>query len=174
MADGPAGFIRGFTCPALLGIRLGIRSLLATGLLPAMASLSRPLRLPNFSHIDVPQPQGASPLVWANPRSLAATDGITIVFFSSRYLDVSVPWVCLRYSYVFTVWYTRITTCGFPHSDIPGSTPAYGSPRHFVVRHVLHRLLAPRHPPCALSSLTNDLFQDRYRKTKDVLHCFAI
>ena len=30
-------------------------------------------------------------LVWANPRSLAATDGITIVFFSCGYLDVSVP-----------------------------------------------------------------------------------
>ena len=34
-------------------------------------------------------------LVWANPRSLATTNGITFVFFSSRYLDVSVPWVCL-------------------------------------------------------------------------------
>ena len=29
--------------------------------------------------------------VWANPRSLAATDGITIVFSSWGYLDVSVP-----------------------------------------------------------------------------------
>jgi hypothetical protein len=29
-------------------------------------------------------------LVWANPRSLAATYGITFVFFSSGYLDVSV------------------------------------------------------------------------------------
>ena len=29
--------------------------------------------------------------VWANPRSLAATDGISIDFFSFRYLDVSVP-----------------------------------------------------------------------------------
>jgi hypothetical protein len=46
------------------------------------------------------------------------------------------------------------TPCGFPHSDTPGSMPAYGSPRHFVVRHVLLRLLAPRHPPCALYSLT--------------------
>src|SRR3954451_11711374 len=43
---------------------------------------------------------------------------------------------------------------GLPHSEIPGSTPAYGSPRHIGVRPVLHRLLAPRHPPCALSSLT--------------------
>ena len=29
--------------------------------------------------------------VWAVPLSLAATDGITIVFFSWGYLDVSVP-----------------------------------------------------------------------------------
>jgi hypothetical protein len=33
-------------------------------------------------------------LVWASPRSLAATDGISIDFFSCRYLDVSVP--CVR------------------------------------------------------------------------------
>jgi hypothetical protein len=30
-----------------------------------------------------------------------------------------------------------------------------GSPRHFVACHVLHRLLAPRHPPRALCSLTS-------------------
>ena len=119
-----------------------------------MPDLSRSLRLPSLRHIEVLQPQGASPLVWAVPRSLAATYGITFVFFSSRYLDVSVPWVCLRCSYVFTAWYVSITIRGFPHSDIPGSKPAYGSPRHFVVRHVLLRLLVPRHPPCALSSLT--------------------
>ncbi|GAB6992644.1 hypothetical protein JCM16418A_46950 [Paenibacillus pini] len=40
-------------------------------------------------------------MVWANPRSLAATDGITIVFSSSGYLDVSVPLVCLYTPYVF-------------------------------------------------------------------------
>ena len=34
-------------------------------------------------------------VVWAVPRSLATTRGITIVFSSSRYLDVSVPWVSL-------------------------------------------------------------------------------
>ena len=33
-------------------------------------------------------------LVWAISISLAATPEITIVFSSSRYLDVSVPWVC--------------------------------------------------------------------------------
>ena len=35
--------------------------------------------------------------VWASPRSLAATDGISIDFFSCRYLDVSVPCVRLIY-----------------------------------------------------------------------------
>ena len=32
--------------------------------------------------------------VWATPRSLAATDGIIFIFFSCRYLDVSIP--CVR------------------------------------------------------------------------------
>ena len=40
--------------------------------------------------------------VWAVPRSLAATDGITIVFSSWGYLDVSVPpvrliYLCIQY-----------------------------------------------------------------------------
>src|SRR5947208_15838406 len=43
---------------------------------------------------------------------------------------------------------------GFPHSEIPGSMPACGSPGLIAACHVLHRLLLPRHPPCALSSLT--------------------
>jgi hypothetical protein len=42
---------------------------------------------------------------------------------------------------------------GFPHSDIRGSTSARLSPRLFAACHVLHRLLAPRHPPNALLSL---------------------
>ena len=43
-------------------------------------------------------------LVWATPRSLATTNGITFVFFSSRYLDVSVPWVCfLNGYYIFNI-----------------------------------------------------------------------
>ena len=35
-------------------------------------------------------------LVWANPSSLATTIGITVVFFSSAYLDVSVQRVRFR------------------------------------------------------------------------------
>jgi hypothetical protein len=39
---------------------------------------------------------------------------------------------------------------GFPHSEIPGSTVARTSPGLIAACHVLHRLLAPRHPPDAL------------------------
>src|SRR5262249_12326093 len=43
---------------------------------------------------------------------------------------------------------------GLPHSEILGSKPVCGSPKLFAAYHVLHRLLAPRHSPYALSSLT--------------------
>ena len=58
------------------------------------------------------------------------------------------------------VGYRGITLAGFPHSDISGSTPACGSPKLIAANHALHRLLAPRHPPCALSSLTIKPFAD--------------
>jgi hypothetical protein len=47
-----------------------------------------------------------------------------------------------------------MTPTGFPHSDIPGSKLVCSSPRLIAAYHVLRRLLVPRHPPCALSSLT--------------------
>lgn len=47
------------------------------------------------------------------------------------------------------------------HEDEPGSpirkssdhSPVIGSPRLIADSHVLHRLLMPRHPPCALNNL---------------------
>jgi hypothetical protein len=48
---------------------------------------------------------------------------------------------------------------GFPHSEISGSKPACGSPKLIAACHVLLRLLLPRHPPCALSSLTTKFTQ---------------
>ena len=39
-------------------------------------------------------------------------------------------------------------------SEIPGSQPVCGYPRLIAAYHVLLRLPSPRHPPCALSSLT--------------------
>lgn len=43
---------------------------------------------------------------------------------------------------------------GFPIRTPPDQSLLTAPRGSFVVRHVLLRLLAPRHPPCALSSLT--------------------
>ena len=59
----------------------------------------------------------------------------------------------LLHSYVFTMQYLRITIGEFPHSEISGSKHTYCSPKHIAVCRVLHQLLVPRHPPCALSNL---------------------
>ena len=52
-----------------------------------------------------------------------------------------------------------ITRNGFPHSEIHGSKPAYGSPWLIAANHVLPRFPAPRHPLYALSSLTTKFYQ---------------
>src|SRR5690606_14439666 len=57
-------------------------------------------------------------------------------------------------AYGFSHAYPGISRDGFPHSEIDGSKPVCGSPSLIAAYHVLHRLLAPRHPPYALSSLT--------------------
>ena len=48
---------------------------------------------------------------------------------------------------------------GCPIRRSPDQSPLSGSPELFAARHVLHRLLAPRHSPCALSSLTMVAFR---------------
>ena len=77
-----------------------------------------------------------------------------VVFFSSGYLDVSVHRVPF-----LTLWIgvrmAEVCSAGFPHSEISGSMGICPSPKLIAAYHVFHRLLVPRHPPCALSSLTN-------------------
>ena len=58
------------------------------------------------------------------------------------------------YAYLIQRRLTEYCSAGFPHSEILGSTPMCGSPRLIAACHVLHRLLMPRHSPCALYSLT--------------------
>ena len=60
-----------------------------------------------------------------------------------------------RQSYELRLTSCSITNSGFPHSEILESQFTYNSPRHIGVSPVLHRLLVPRHPPCALIHLTS-------------------
>ena len=76
-----------------------------------------------------------------------------VVFSSSGYLDVSVhrvPFLKL----CIGLRILEVCSSGFPHSDISGSKDICSSPKLFAAYHVFHRLLVPRHPPCALYSLT--------------------
>src|SRR4029453_1419709 len=61
---------------------------------------------------------------------------------------------CLLPTYGFSRRSSGMSLSGLPHSEILGSKPVCGSPKLFAAYHVLHRLLAPRHSPYALSSLT--------------------
>ena len=99
------------------------------------------------------EPRNARIPVWALPISLAATLEIDVSFSSSGYLDVSVhrvPPVRLWIQRTVAGWFPA----GFPHSDICGSRDICSSPQLFAAYHVFHRLLVPRHPPCALLCLT--------------------
>ena len=49
-----------------------------------------------------------------------------------------------------------MTPVGFSHSEISGSKPVCDSPELIAANYVLHRHLTPRHPSCALSSLTTN------------------
>ena len=122
--------------------------------LSGRSSQNRSARI--VGHVRGPNPGMTRIPVWALPISLAATFGIIFIFFSSGYLDVSVhrvPPVCLWIQHTVT----EGSSAGFPHSDIRGSWLMCSSPRLFAAYRVFLRLSVPRHPPCALSCLTNDL-----------------
>ena len=97
------------------------------------------------------------PAVWPLPISLATTFGISVDFFSSPYLDVSVQAVPLIYLFIQYMIRTLLMR-GLLHSDTLGSIRACRSPRLFAAYRVLLRLLMPRHPPCALISLNANFF----------------
>ena len=109
-----------------------------------------------FRSIMQSEPHGARTMVWALPRSLAATYGIDVSFSSSGYLDVSVHRVPLHTLWI-GVWMIRVLRTRFPHSDICGSRIICISPQLFAAYHVFLRLLVPRHPPCALLCLISSM-----------------
>jgi hypothetical protein len=53
---------------------------------------------------------------------------------------------------------------GFPIRTSSDPRSVDSSPRHIAASHVLHRLLMPRHPPCALKHL-------QHKKTLNKKHC---
>ena len=120
-----------------------------TGLSPPAVRLSRHFCSQQEYHGVVLQPQGciATALVWALPRSLATTGGITFCFL---FLEVLRCFSSLRSPHYNCVMMTVLQTDGLSHSEIRGSRDICSYPRLIAAYHVLHRLHEPRHPPCAL------------------------
>jgi hypothetical protein len=147
--------------------RPGVGSLSRAGLSPSVAGLSRPLLLANPICHSLRDPQ-LSPVGPTTPR-LQRLRPVTqprfglLRFRSPLLTEYSLLLQVLRCFSSLGVLARAmdsrraspgITPGGFPHSDTSGSTLARSSPKHFVACHVLLRLLAPRHPPHALRSLT--------------------
>jgi hypothetical protein len=71
--------------------------------------------------------------------------------------------------FALLVLYIQTRVIGFPHSEINGSSNKCFSPLLIAAFHVLHRLEVPRHPPCALSSLTIKFTHEQIFMT--ILNC---
>ena len=129
MEDGPPMFRQDNTCPALLDFTYNDGTV--TGLSPFIAPLSR-----GFTCIIKS--------LRASPISLAATFGISVDFFSSGYLDVSVPPVCLLTLCIQVR--IRAYARGFPHSEIVDSSGCY------CLIYAYRKLLRPSSPLTAKAS----------------------
>ena len=152
MGGGPPDFHQGFSCLDVLRIPLAPFRFRIRGFHSLWQAFPKPFYC-LFTYTLQSEPQNARILVWALPLSLAATHGIDVSFSSSGYLDVSVHRVPFHTLWI-GVWMTEVCSAGFPHSDISGSWDICSSPKLFAAYHVFHRLLVPRHPPCALLCLT--------------------
>ena len=88
-----------------------------TGLSPCLAGLPRPFHYLSFHVMPVQTPEILRLPVWPLPRSLATTSGISVDFFSSPYLDVSVQAVPHHRLWIH-LWLTRYKPCRVaPFSD---------------------------------------------------------
>ena len=97
-------------------------------------------------------PQGFNTIeVWADPCSLATTEGLVIYFLFLGLLRCFSSPGSLRRPYVFRPGYQRMTTGGFPHSDIPGSMDVWLLPGAF------RSLQRPSSAPSAKASTVRPL-----------------
>ena len=137
LRDGPRRFRPGFTCPTLLGYRIGELASSPTGLSPALVPLSRGLRLDaRSSHVIRPHDPEGCP---------------------TRFRLVPVRSPLLRESRLISF------PPGTEMFQFPGSLRAFrdrrslGSSPGLIAAFHARILMTPRHPPRALRSLTTPI-----------------
>ena len=92
LGDGPPAFPPNFSCSMVLWILISFISVSTTGLSPRFAGLSRTVRLLQFLHVMSPNPVHISIYgLGSYPFARHYLGNRCFTFFSSRYLDVSVP-----------------------------------------------------------------------------------
>src|SRR5207249_6056330 len=123
----------------------------------SVAQLSRRFSSSSTCHIEVPQPREdkSSRFRLFRFRSPLLTESLRFLFLGLLRCFTSPRFASPDYEFIRR--YSRVTWSGLSHSEIHGSKPACGSPWLIATCYVLHRLLAPRHSPNALSSLITKL-----------------
>ena len=137
--------------------------ILLTGLSPSLASFPKTVLLSSMNQLCGPNPRVHAPWFGLFRFRSPLLPESHVVFSSSGYLDVSVHRVPFHSLWI-GLWILEVFSIRFPHSDISGSMDICSSPKLFAAYHVFHRLLVPRHPPCALSSITS-FIKTRVTKT---------
>ena len=141
-----------------------------TGLSPSLAGFPKTVLLNSLNQFRGPNPSmHARWFGLFRFRSPLLTES-HVVFSSSGYLDVSVhrvPFLKL----CIGLRILEVCSSRFPHSEISGSKDICSSPKLFAAYHVFHRLLVPRHPPYALSSMTNLL---SFTGINEKLHRYSV
>ena len=141
-----------------------------TGLSPSLAGFPKTVLLNSLNQFRGPNPSmHARWFGLFRFRSPLLTES-HVVFSSSGYLDVSVhrvPFLKL----CIGLRILEVCSSRFPHSEISGSKDICSSPKLFAAYHVFHRLLVPRHPPYALSSMTNSL---SFTGMNEKLHRYSV
>ena len=146
LRDGPRRFSPDSTWPDLLRYPSGDCQISRTGLSPSVVDLSKPFCYPAIFLLPCERPYNPAKetfAVWAISLSLAATEEIDFSFYSCSYLDVSVH--CVRHTEL-CIYSVLIQESRDHHLFV-------SSPELFADFHAFHRLLMPRHPPCALRNL---------------------
>ena len=152
MVRGRTGFARGFACPALLGIPLGPFGISDTGLSPSVVPFSTSFSYPSVSTSWSRNPGGQVRRFGLFPfRSPLQGE---FLFLRVLRCFTSPGWP--RSPILFGLRWRGMTPAGFSHSEISGSKRVCRSPKLIAACRVLRRLLVPRHPSCALSSLTKN------------------
>ena len=158
LRDGPRGFKQGFSCPALLRYLLRVWIDFVYGSVTLYGAIFQKLQL--STRLVTLLLQALQPPPHRNAAGLGCSD-FARHYFRNRgfflFLQV-LRWFTslssLDPAYVFSGSFPRFAREGFPIRKSPVITPVCGLPKLIAACHVLHRLSLPRHPPCALSSLT--------------------